>query len=221
MEDSPSSEILYPCDDPQWIERGRWLFAQDITFMQGASSPQTLPPEGPDEIAFVGRSNVGKSSLINALTNQKSLARVSHTPGRTQELNFFSLADHGSLVDLPGYGFAKASKEKVASWNKLILYYLQGRSTLRRVYVLIDGRHGIKKNDAEIFELMDKCALSFQIVLTKIDKVKKDDLSKLIAKTEKEIRKYTPAHPKVLSTSSSKKLGMKELWAEIAFLLES
>ena len=208
----------YPSEDPQWLEKGRWLFAQKIDFMQGASSMETLPPEGLNEIAFVGRSNVGKSSLINAITNHKSLARVSHTPGRTQELNFFSLSTYGVLVDLPGYGYAKASKTKVAAWNQLIHDYLQGRVTLRRVYVLVDSRHGIKNNDIEIFELLDEYALSFQVVLTKIDKVKEPDLPKILKSTTDKIKKYTPAHPKVLMTSSVKKSGMESLWGEIAAL---
>lgn len=213
-----SNAPLYPAEDPSWIEKGRWLFTQKIDFLQGASSLKTLPPETLNEVAFVGRSNVGKSSLINALTNHKSLARVSHTPGRTQELNFFTVSTHGMLVDLPGYGFAKASKTKVASWNKLILDYLRGRSILRRVYVLIDSRHGIKKNDEEIFELMDECALSFQVVLTKTDKVKAEALEKVLKATTEQIKQYTPAHPLVLTTSSVKKKGMAALHAEIAAL---
>ena len=207
---------LYPFEDPQWIERGTSLFSKEARFVQGASSMQTLPPEGMGEVAFVGRSNVGKSSLINALTQRKSLARVSHTPGRTQELNFFNLGGMGLLVDLPGYGYARAAKTKITSWNRLIHDYLKGRSVLKRVYVLIDSRHGLKKNDLEIFELLDEYALSFQVVLTKSDKTK--NIQEVQAKTEQAIKKYTPAHPRVLVTSSAKRQGMEALWAEIAAL---
>jgi GTP-binding protein len=210
--------LLYPSDDPHWIKEGRWLFTQQIQFMRGSSSVESLPPETLNEVAFVGRSNVGKSSLINALTNHKSLARVSHTPGRTQELNFFSISTHGILVDLPGYGFAQAPKTKIVAWNQLIHDYLKGRSTLRRVYVLVDSRHGLKKSDEEIFDLLDEYALSFQVILTKTDKVKPEALESLIKETESKIKAYTPAHPKVLATSSVKKEGLESLWAEIAFI---
>lgn len=210
--------LLYPSDDPQWIERGRWLFAQPIHFMQGASSMATLPPETLLEVAFIGRSNVGKSSLINALTNHNNLARVSHTPGRTQELNFFSLSTYGILVDVPGYGFAAASKKKIASWNRLIHDYLRGRPSLRRVYALVDSRHGLKPNDKELFDLLAEYALSFQVVLTKTDKLKANELEAVIESTTKQITAYTPAHPKVLATSSAKKIGFEPLQAEIAAL---
>lgn len=210
---------IYASDDPYWIEKGRWLFTQPIQFMQGASSMQTLPPQSVMEVAFIGRSNVGKSSLINAVTNHKSLARVSHTPGRTQELNFFSLSSYGILVDVPGYGFAEAPKKKIAAWNRLIHDYLRGRSSLRRVYALVDSRHGLKANDKELFKVLSEYALSFQVVLTKTDKLKPGELEKVLEKTTQEITLYTPAHPKVLATSSVKKQGFEPLQAEIAALV--
>ena len=179
-----------------------------------------LPPEGPPEIAFAGRSNVGKSSLINALTGQKGLARTSNTPGRTQELNYFvpdGFSGQGAdlppmaLVDMPGYGYASAPKEKVDQWTRLIFDYLQGRVTLKRVYVLIDARHGIKKNDDEIFTLLDKAAVSYQIVLTKTDKIKAAGVPKLIEETLAKIKRRPAAFPGVIATSSEKSEGLEDL----------
>ncbi len=163
------------------IEKGRLLFAQGWVFIRGVPAMKFLPPEGPLEIAFAGRSNVGKSSLINAIIGQKGLARTSNTPGRTQELNYFVPDGHSgeggdlpplAIVDMPGYGFAEAPKEQVDAWTRLVFDYLRGRTTLKRVYVLIDARHGVKKNDAEVLDLLDRAAVSYQIVLTKIDKIK-------------------------------------------------
>ncbi|KAG1702694.1 putative GTP-binding protein EngB [Nymphon striatum] len=159
------------------LEKGRLLFAKGWEFLLGVPSMKFMPPEGPLEISFAGRSNVGKSSLINALVNQKGLARTSNTPGRTQELNYFIPKDSGevpdyAIVDMPGYGYAKAPKNQVEAWTRLVFSYLRGRTTLRRVFVLIDSRHGIKKNDEEVFKMMDKAACSYQIVLTKSDKIK-------------------------------------------------
>ncbi|MEZ5791002.1 MAG: ribosome biogenesis GTP-binding protein YihA/YsxC [Nitratireductor sp.] len=203
---------------------GRLLFARPWIFIRGVPSMKFLPPEGPHEIAFAGRSNVGKSSLINALVNQKGLARTSNTPGRTQELNFF-IPDTGeggsgelpylAIVDMPGYGFAKAPKAQVDKWTQLVFSYLRGRSTLKRVYVLIDARHGIKKNDMEVLSLLDKAAVSYQIVLTKIDKIKEAGVPRLMAETLEAIRKRPAAFPQVIATSSEKGLGMDELKAAI------
>ncbi len=204
------------------------LFARPWIFIRGVPEMKFLPPEGPVEIAFAGRSNVGKSSLINALTGQKGLARTSNTPGRTQELNYFipdgewvesGAAPPGAIVDMPGYGFAKAPKARVERWTRLIFTYLRGRSTLRRVFVLIDARHGIKPNDATVLDLLDKAAVAYQIVLTKADKIKPPALEKLIELTLEKIRKRPAAHPIVLATSSEKRQGLDDLRDEIATLL--
>jgi GTP-binding protein len=201
------------------------LFAAPWVFIRGVPSMKFLPPEGPVEIAFAGRSNVGKSSLINALVGQKGLARTSNTPGRTQELNYFvpdGYSGEGAdlppmaLVDMPGYGYATAPKEKVDEWTKLVFDYLKGRVTLKRVYVLIDARHGIKKNDEEVLRLLDKAAVSYQIVLTKTDKVKAAGVPRLIEETLEKIRKRPAAFPTVIATSSEKGAGMDELREAIA-----
>jgi GTP-binding protein len=189
------------------------LFGRPWIFIRGVPSMKFLPPEGPLEVAFAGRSNVGKSSLINALVGQKGLARTSNTPGRTQEgysgegLDLPPMA----LVDMPGYGYAQAPKEHVDAWTKLVFDYLRGRATLKRVYVLIDSRHGLKKNDDEVLDLLDKAAVSYQIVLTKTDKIKEPAVDKLIAETTEKIRKRPAAYPFVLSTSSEKGKGIDEL----------
>ncbi len=206
------------------LEQGRLLFARKWDFIKGVPSMKFLPPEGPVEISFAGRSNVGKSSLINALVNQKGLARTSNTPGRTQELNYFIPEGTGeipilAIVDMPGYGYAKAPKSQVESWTRLVFSYLRGRSTLRRVFVLIDSRHGIKKNDEEVLDLLDKAAVSYQIVLTKSDKIKVPALEKLKGETLIKISKRAAAFPTLLVTSSEKNEGMAELRAEIATLL--
>ncbi|MFC5759888.1 ribosome biogenesis GTP-binding protein YihA/YsxC [Rhizobium sp. GCM10022189] len=201
------------------------LFGHPWIFIRGVPSLKFLPPEGPLEVAFAGRSNVGKSSLINALVGQKGLARTSNTPGRTQELNYFvpdGYSGEGSdlppmaLVDMPGYGYAQAPKEQVDNWTKLVFDYLRGRATLKRVYVLIDSRHGIKKNDEEVLTLLDKAAVSYQIVLTKTDKIKAPAVPKLVAETLEKIRKRPAAYPAVLSTSSEKNEGLDDLRQAIA-----
>ena len=196
------------------------LFARNWIFIRGVPAMKFLPPEGPAEIAFAGRSNVGKSSLINALVGHKGLARTSNTPGRTQELNYFVPDGFAgtvddlpplALVDMPGYGFAEAPKAQVNQWTKLIFDYLRGRTTLKRVYVLIDSRHGIKKNDGDVLTLLDKAAVSYQIVLTKIDKIKPAELQKLIDNTHKVIVKRPAAFPHIIATSSEKGIGLDDL----------
>jgi len=203
------------------------LFTRGWIFIRGVPSMKFLPPEGPPEIAFAGRSNVGKSSLINALVGHKGLARTSNTPGRTQELNYFvpdGFSGEGAdlppmaLVDMPGYGYASAPKDKVDEWTKLIYEYLQGRVTLKRVYVLIDARHGIKAKDEEVLTLLDKAAVSYQVVLTKTDKIKAAGVPRLIEETLAKIKKRPAAFPVVLATSSEKAAGLDELRAAIALV---
>ncbi len=201
---------------PAQLEQARWLFAQHWHFVRGVPTLEFLPEADRPEIAFAGRSNVGKSSLINALVNQHGLARTSNTPGRTQELNFFSAEAAGFyLVDLPGYGFAKAPKDKVEQWGVVLRDYLRGRVVLRRVFVLIDSRHGAKAVDEEIFELLDQSAVTYQIVLTKIDKIKPPAVPKAIAAAEALIKSHAAAFPEVIATSAEKKTGLDELRAAV------
>jgi GTP-binding protein len=207
---------------PDMIERGRLLFARPFLFIKGCVRLADLPPMDKVEIAFAGRSNVGKSSLINALVGMSGLARTSNTPGRTQELNIFeSQSENLRIVDMPGYGYAKAPEDKVRQWTKLIHQYLTGRATLRRVYVLVDGRHGPKDNDLTVMNELDKSAVSYQVVLTKADKPSKAELDKVLAATQAAIHKRPAAHPLVLLTSSQKGEGLRALRTEIAMLLES
>ena len=202
------------------IEAGRLLFARPYIFVKGCVKIADLPPADRMEIAFAGRSNVGKSSLINALVGMTSLARTSNTPGRTQELNIFEAVDSPlRIVDMPGYGFAQAPKEKVAQWTRLIHSYLTGRPNLRRVYVLVDGRHGPKANDLTVMNELDKAAVSYQVVLTKGDKLLARDLDKVIGLTKAAIAKRPAAHPELIVTSSETKFGIDILRAEIALLL--
>jgi len=200
------------------IEAGRLLFARDVTFMLSAVSLDTLPPARLPEICFAGRSNVGKSSLINALTNRKGLARASNTPGRTRELNYFNVDERLFVVDLPGYGYAKASKSDIARWTKLTRQFLFGRASLRRVFLLIDSRHGMKDSDLELMGMLDETAVTYQVIMTKVDKLKKGELEKVLTKTQKAIAKRPAAFPEIICTSSEKKSGLDELRAEIVGL---
>jgi GTP-binding protein len=204
------------------IEQGRKLFAGDWQFVWASPSIETLPPMASLEVAFAGRSKVGKSSLINALTGRNNLARTSHTPGRTQELIFFEGPDKAGLrlVDMPGYGYASAPKAKIASWTELIHKFLQGRSSLARVYVLIDARHGLKDVDLDVLKTLDKSAVSYQVALTKADQVKPAELTAKIAETAAALTKHPAAFPHVLATSSHSGTGMPELRAAMVRLLE-
>src|SRR6476661_5896167 len=202
------------------LRRGEALFKGPCTFVKGVVAIDGLPQDGRHEVAFAGRSNVGKSSLINALTGQKSLARVSVTPGRTRELNFFTLGkdDAFYLVDMPGYGYARASKSEVKGWTRLIRDYLRGRRELKRVFLLIDARHGIKPNDTETMKLLDESAVSYQVVLTKADKPKASELEAITAKVRAELAKRPAAFPQVIVTSARMGSGIKELRAAVAQL---
>ncbi|MEM7566258.1 MAG: ribosome biogenesis GTP-binding protein YihA/YsxC [Pseudomonadota bacterium] len=209
-------------DGPDHNEIGRKLFQAETVFVKGVVATSGLPEADRPEIAFAGRSNVGKSSLINALTGRKAIARTSNTPGRTQELNFFALESAATgplyMVDMPGYGFAKAPLPKVEAWQRLIKAYLRGRVNLARVFVLIDARHGIKPVDEEILSLLDGAAVSYQIVLTKADKVKAGAREALVSDTLKALAKRPAAYPEVILTSSEEKTGLEALRATIAEL---
>jgi GTP-binding protein len=202
-----------------WAEAGRKLFAGRWEFQFAAARSDGLPPIGAPEAAFAGRSNVGKSSLINALTGRSGLARTSRTPGRTQELIFFDLQGKATLVDMPGYGYAAASKEKAAAWGELARDYLRGRPTLLRVFLLIDGRHGLKESDHETMRLLDAAAVSYAVVLTKGDEVKAAEKSARIAATLEALRKHVAAFPEVMLTSARTGEGVADLRAHIARLL--
>jgi GTP-binding protein len=201
------------------IEAGRRLFKADWQFLSAAGSLASLPPMRGVEIAFAGRSNVGKSSLINALTGRKALARTSHTPGRTQELVFFSAGGRLVAVDMPGYGYAEAPKSKVKAWTELIHAYLRGRSNLARVYLLVDARHGFKAADTDVLDTLDQAAVSYQIVLTKADEVKPADLPARIASVTASIARRPAAFPEIAATSAHKGAGVPELRAAMARLL--
>jgi len=202
------------------LEEGRRLFAKECTFIAGAASLDALPPAHMPEIAFAGRSNVGKSSLLNALTGRKALARTSQTPGRTRQVNFFDLDGRMMLADLPGYGFARASKKDAAAWNALVFDYLRGRPSLRRAMLLIDARRGIMPTDREVMDLLDKAAVSYQLVLTKIDKLGENEFRKVAEATLTESRRHGAAHPELLATSADEKTGIAELRAVLAALAE-
>ena len=204
-------------------DAARKLFCQPCTFLKGVVDKAGLPDDDRGEVAFAGRSNVGKSTLINALLGRKALARTSNTPGRTREINYFMLGEKEGerlyVVDMPGYGYARASKTLVEGWNRLIHQYLRGRATLSRVFLLIDSRHGLKPNDIEIMEMLDEAAVSYQIVLTKLDKLKKAEQDKIIPQTQKQLAGHPAAFPEIIGTSSVKKTGLDELQLAIYGLL--
>lgn len=204
-------------EDPS-REVGRLLFAGPVDFVKGVVAMSGLPPADRVEVCFAGRSNVGKSSLINALTNRKTLARASNTPGRTQEINYFALGEQRYLVDLPGYGYAEAPVAIVAKWQALLKQYLQGRQTLRRAFVLIDSRHGVKAVDEEILTLLDRSAVTFQAVLTKVDKISKTELAAVIEQVKGALAKHPAAYPEIVVTSSEKGEGIETLRAIVAGL---
>ncbi len=209
---------LAEASDPAMLETGRKLFAGPVDFLKGVVAMDGLPPADRPEVCFAGRSNVGKSSLINALTNRKGLARASNTPGRTQEINYFTLGDHGYLVDLPGYGYANAPLPVVQKWQALLKAYLAGRVSLRRAFVLIDARHGVKAVDEEILSLLDASAVTFQCVLTKADKVKAKDMDKVLTQVRGALAKHPAAYPEIVLTSSETGDGIAVLRAIIAGL---
>ncbi len=203
---------------PEQIEAGRLLFAQDCRFTMAVATLKQLPPQGLPEVAFCGRSNVGKSSLVNALTGRNTLARTSNTPGRTQQLIFFELGARLVLVDLPGYGYAKVSKSMVSSWTRLLKAYLKGRVTLRRACVLIDARHGLKPGDRDIMDMLDQAAVPYQIVLTKSDKVGQAELERRLAEIASALKTHPAAFPGIQATSARKGSGIAELRASLAEL---
>ena len=218
------SDPVYPPDaapDPDAEERGRLLFAASCSFIAGATNDDAIPPDTLPEIAFVGRSNVGKSSLVNALTGQSALARVSRTPGRTRQINFFALGERLMLVDLPGYGYAEAPKREIARWTGLIGRYLKGRASLRRVLLLLDARFGIKETDKPLMKQLDEAAVSFQAVLTKCDLVEADELRKRVAGLAQSLAKHVAAHPVIHLTSAHDGAGIAALRASVAELAES
>ena len=210
--DFPVTEV----EDSTLLEAGRRLFSKTTMFVTGAVSLQGLPPADRVEVCFAGRSNVGKSSLINALTNQKSLARTSNTPGRTQQINFFDLDGRINLVDLPGYGFARAPLRSVEQWQQLQRDYLAGRPNLRRAFLLLDARHGVKKPDEETMRLLDRSALTFQAVLTKADKVKRDSLENILDNVRAVLCRHPASYPGIVLTSAEKGTGIETLRAVIA-----
>ncbi|MHA1108004.1 MAG: ribosome biogenesis GTP-binding protein YihA/YsxC [Alphaproteobacteria bacterium] len=206
--------------DDEALERGRLLFARECSFVAGAAEIARLPEPGLLEVAFAGRSNVGKSSLINALTGHNALARTSRTPGRTQQLNFFNLGDRLMLVDLPGYGYARASKGKILTWTQVMHAYLKGRPNLRRLCLLIDARHGVKDGDRALIGELDKAAVSYQAVLTKADKLRPAALDQILEQVADELSRHPAAHPEIIVTSARDGGGIAELRAVLAALAQ-
>jgi len=200
------------------LNAARKLFAGTCEFVWGTGNIESLPPPKLNEVAFVGRSNAGKSSLINALTNRKALARVSHTPGRTREINFFDLAGRLMLADLPGYGYARASKSLAAEWQQLIFAYLRGRPNLRRVMLLIDSRRGLMETDRAAMDLLDEAAVSYAVVLTKIDELKREEFARVVSAVESETRQHTAAFPDLFATSAHEKDGLDTVRVHLAAL---
>ena len=214
-------QLTYPIAataEPDQAEAGRLLFAGPVDFVKGVVAMAGLPPADRIEVCFAGRSNVGKSTLINALTNRKGLARASNTPGRTQEINFFAVGERHYVVDLPGYGYANAPLAIVERWQKLLRSYLAGRQTLRRAFVLIDARHGAKAVDEDIMALLDRAAVTFQCVLTKVDKISAAELETALTITRAALAKHPAAYPEIVLTSSDKGDGIETLRAIIADL---
>jgi GTP-binding protein len=216
--DSAAPDDIHPARDidREALEAGRLLFAKECRFVAGAGNPSALPPETLPEIAFIGRSNVGKSSLVNALTGRRMLARTSRTPGRTQQINFFDLGGRLMLVDLPGYGYAAASKGAVRGWTALVERYLSERGSLRRACLLIDARRGLTPTDRPTLALCDNAALSYQIVLTKIDAVKPAELAETAVAVSTELNRHRAAHPEIHLTSAEKRCGIAALRATLA-----
>jgi GTP-binding protein len=209
---------MRPEEEAAWLETGRLLFAGPIEFERGVPSMEFLPDSSLPEVAFAGRSNVGKSSLVNAITGRLKLARASTEPGRTRELNFFRVGDTLRLVDLPGYGYAKAGRADIERWTALTRDYLRGRPSLKRVILLIDSRHGLKPHDKDVMDALDTSAVTYQLVLTKADKLKPTELAEVVEATRVAIAKRPAAHPVIIATSSETKLGIDALRAEIAAL---
>lgn len=214
-------ELSFPVTEVSEAEReaGRLLFAGETSFLKGVVAMDGLPPADRVEVCFAGRSNVGKSTLINALTGRKALARASNTPGRTQEINYFTLGDSHYLVDLPGYGFAEAPVDVVARWQRLLKTYLSGRATLRRAFVLIDARHGVKPVDEEIMALLDSAAVTFQAVLTKADKLGPGGLAQVTEALKADLARHPAAYPEILTTSAETGAGIDRVQASVAKLL--